>query len=214
MPKTEKPENFDAMSAAEVADLLGVTDKTVRNWMNTGGLPFHDSGRMRLLNWHEALKWYVNYRITDSGNGGNEPVKSGDDPAPVVPPENYEAALARKTRAEADLKELELSTRRGQVAAIGDVELALSRSNKETQTRILALPSRLAPQLVGRDEQTEVFGIIQLECNQILSSLANVDCFGVSDEVRSGEPSPEIFRSSVSTGATSKEPSWAICGIE
>lgn len=185
MPKTEKPKTFDVMSGADVAELLGVTDKTVRNWMNSGGLPFSDTGRGRVLNWHESLKWYVNYRIAESGNGGNETVRNGDDPAPAVPLENYEAALARKTRAEADLKELELSTRRGQVAAIGDVELALSRSNKETQTRILALPSRLAPQLIGRDEQTEVFGIIQRECNQILSSLANVDCFGVSAEARS-----------------------------
>ena len=35
MPKTEKPEKFSALSGADVADLLGVTVKTVRNWMNS-----------------------------------------------------------------------------------------------------------------------------------------------------------------------------------
>jgi hypothetical protein len=156
--------------------------------MNKGGLPSQDAGRGRVLNWHEALKWYVNYRIAESGNSGNEPVKSSDPDAPEVPPETYDAALARKTRAEADLKELQLAKERSQVASIVDIERALSSSHKASQTRILALPSTLAVQLVGLDDRAEVFGILQRECNQLLSDLANIDVFA---NANSGKPEDE-----------------------
>ena len=185
MPTPEKPKKFDTLSAVDVADLLGVTEKTVRNWMNKGGLPSIESGRGRVISWPAALKWYVNYRISESGNDGKATVKSEPEAPAVVPLETYEQALARKTRAEADLKELQLGKERGQVAAIADVELALSRSNKETQTRILAVPSRLATQLVGIDERAEVFAILQRECNQLLSSLANFD--PLADQGRNDE---------------------------
>lgn len=175
MTKAEKKASLDVLTAVEVAELLCVTEKTVRNWMNKNGLPFNESSRGRTIAWSSALKWYVNYRISEVGNDGKKDVKSTPEAAPLIPFETYEQALARKTRAEADLKELQLGKERGQVAAIKDVELALSRSNKETQTRILAMPSRLATQLVGIDDRAEVFGILQRECNQLLSSLATFD---------------------------------------
>jgi phage terminase Nu1 subunit (DNA packaging protein) len=54
-------------------------------------------------------------------------------------------------QAEAELKQLELARERGEFAAIADFEKSITEMVVATKARILALPSRLAPQLVGED---------------------------------------------------------------
>jgi hypothetical protein len=53
--------------------------------------------------------------------------------------------------AEAELKQLELARERGQFAAVEDFEKTWTQLVVTTKARILALPSRLAAQLVGED---------------------------------------------------------------
>ena len=88
MAKDKNPENFDVLTAADVADLLMVTEKTVRNWMNKNGLPSVDGGRGRTMKWRDVLEWYVRYRGNEDGNGGNGGVKSDPKSAdPVSEPQ-------------------------------------------------------------------------------------------------------------------------------
>lgn len=166
--------NLAALSAVEVGNLLGVSDKTVRNWMNKSNLPFSDAGRARTIEWTKAFRWYLDTQVNSDGNGGN---KTPDKVLVLVPEdsETYEEALARKTRAEANLKELQLAKERGQVASVSDVERVLAASTKATQTQILALPSRLAPRMLGIEDHGRAVAIIQAEAHQLLSNLATID---------------------------------------
>jgi hypothetical protein len=75
-------------------------------------LPFSDAGRSRIIESVAAIKWYIAYCKTEGGNNGNLVKNQPSETEPEVS-ENYEGALARKTIAEADLKELQLAERRG-----------------------------------------------------------------------------------------------------
>ena len=179
MPKTESPRKFDSLSAADVAELLGVTEKSVRNWMNKNGLQFVDGQRGRSLKWPDVLEWYVRYRAETRTEAPEKTrVKSGPDSGPELPPENYEAALARKTRAEADLKELDLAERRGQVAGISDVRKTLSTLARAIQSKILAMPARLTTRLAGAEDRSEVEAILKAECQIVCSELASMKAAG------------------------------------
>jgi excisionase family DNA binding protein len=175
VPKQDSiPKNLTALTVSDAAKLFGVDARTVRNWINDKGLPATSDGHCRVLNWQKALAWFIQYRIEESGNSGNRP-SSGACGEPIEWPESYDDALARKTRAEADLKELQLARERGEVAAIGDVGRVLASATKATQTIILALPSRLATQLVGLDDRGKVYAILQRECNGLLGNLARIE---------------------------------------
>jgi phage terminase Nu1 subunit (DNA packaging protein) len=172
MPKAENPKSYAALPIADVAELLGVTDRQVRNWIKDKGLPAKSDPRGRTLDWPSALQWFVAYRIAENGgNGGNrKPVDPAGEPL-----ESMEAALARKTRAEADLKELQLARERGEVAAIADVERVLASANKSIQTLMLALPSSLAPQLIGLADRAKIYAVIDRGVRATLGNLASID---------------------------------------
>lgn len=165
------PVNFDALTAVQAAEMFGVTEKTVRNWINDNGLPCSGDGRGRTVHAAKAIQWHHEYTARKSGNAAR--------PAPVddsgEQSESYDDALARKTRAEADLKELQLAKERGQVAAIADVERLLSASNLAVQTQVLAVPARLSTQILGLEEPGRAVAILEAEMRHLLSNLASID---------------------------------------
>jgi len=129
----------------------------------------------------DVLEWYVKYRRSEDGNRGNAPVKSEPNPAsdvPQLPPETIESALRRRAVAEADLKEIDLAERRGEVAAISDVKKTLQNLARVIQTKILAIPSRLTTRLAGARERLEIEAILKAECQIVCSELANLKAAG------------------------------------
>lgn len=174
MPTKQNAKKQPPMGVGEVAALLGVTDRQVRNWIKDKGLPAKSDSRGFSLKWPDALEWYVGYRSAQTaGNGGNRAHGAGQN-APEVPEETYDQALTRKTKAEADLKELQLARERTEVAAIADVEKALTNANAATRTLIQALPSRLSTQLLGLTDRTQLHAILERETNGLLGNLATV----------------------------------------
>lgn len=162
------------MAVSDVAALLKLSDRQVRNLIQDKGLPAKSDPRGYILDWFAVLDWWVDYRAGQKpGNGGNRNPGNGPEGA-EIPPESYEDALARKTRAEADLKELQLARERAEVASIGDVEKALASANTATKTLIQALPSRLSTQLLGIDDRGRLYAILERETNGLLGNLASV----------------------------------------
>jgi phage terminase Nu1 subunit (DNA packaging protein) len=175
MPKDENPKNYAALPVSDVAELLGVTDRQVRNWIKDKGLPARDDPRGRMLDWPTTLKWYVAFQIASTGgNGGNRRGRAVPGPD-AEEDEDFNAAVLRKTVAEADLKELQLAREQAQVVAVADVEKVLSAANKSIQTLILALPSTLTPQLIGMEDRNKIHAIIDRAARNTLGNLANID---------------------------------------
>lgn len=170
--------NLASLTIAEAAELFDVDERTVRNWITNNNLPFDGEGKRRRINWQIALPWYVRYRAAEIGNAGNPRSKDQD--------ETYEAALARKTIAEADLKELQLARARGEVASISDMERVVSTSNLAVQTQLLSIPSQAAPEIIGLTELPAAIRILTTFVEQALTNLATIDdvreAAGVEDD--------------------------------
>src|SRR5438105_8661631 len=62
----------------------------------------------------------------------------------------------RLLRADADLREMELAKERSLLVALPDVEKTLADLVLTTKARILAIPPRLAPELVGETQRTMI----------------------------------------------------------
>lgn len=157
------------MPVEDVAELLGVTPKTVRNWINKNDLPCKDDGRRRVLVWAEALEWYVQMRIVRDGNAGSAPEPDADERA-----ETLEAAETRKTIAEADLKELRLAQLRNQLVPADEVGRNVGRVASAIKTKLDALPNSLAMRLLGKSDRVEVQQILQDAVYRIKLELASV----------------------------------------
>jgi hypothetical protein len=78
----------------------------------------------------------------------------------------------RLLRAEADLKEIELAKERSQLVSIQDVEKEMTDLVLITKARIMAIPPRLAPELVGECSRVMIQAKLEKACKESLSYLA------------------------------------------
>ena len=162
-------QNLDALDTDDVAALLGVSDRQVRNYVKDKGLPCKDDIRGRRFSWPAVLEWYILFRLEKVGSRGNP------DPDPAADQgESMEAALCRKTVAEADLKELELATKRGQVVAVADVQRTMANLSKAMQTKILSMPTKLSARLVGLKEREQIRHVLDREARQLCHDLSGI----------------------------------------
>lgn len=155
------------MPVEDAAELFGVSAKTVRNWINKLDLPCTDDGRRRVLNWHEALEWYVQMRIARDGSAGKNQPPGDEEPA-----ESLEQAETRKTIADADLKELRLAQLRQQLVPADEVGRNVGRVASAIKTKLDSLPSSLALRLIGKSDRVEVQQILQDAVYRIKLELA------------------------------------------
>jgi hypothetical protein len=70
------------------------------------------------------------------------------------------------------LKEIELAKERGQLVAIQDVEKEMTDLVLITKARIMAIPPRLAPELVGEPSRVMIQAKLEKACKESLSYLA------------------------------------------
>ena len=78
----------------------------------------------------------------------------------------------RKLAAETGKAEIELAKARGEVAPLHDMEIAWRDSVLEFKARIRLLPSRVAGQMVGLDNETEIKAVLLDEVDQSLTVLS------------------------------------------
>jgi phage terminase Nu1 subunit (DNA packaging protein) len=162
-------QNYQALETEDIVDLLGVTDRQIRNYIKEKKMPCIGDGRGRRFVWRDVLEWYVSYRMELSGNGGSEDPELAEDGK-----ETMTAALTRKTIAEADLKELQLARERGLVVAVQDVKANIADVAKGIQTKLLGLPSKLVGRIFGMKDKSALKQVLDSECNQLCQELAQI----------------------------------------
>jgi len=147
------------MDAETIAHLLGVSKRQLNNYVNLKGLPSEGSGTRRTFVWSEVREWYVQYRMQMEMGDGNDGSEEGDfddetsDSGPAKK-EDIRAANLRKTRAEADLKQLQLGKLRGEVISIPDAKVRLDRMMGNLRAKLLAMGPKLASRLEGEPSRT------------------------------------------------------------
>lgn len=161
--------NFEALDTDDVAALLGVSDRMVRNYVKDKGLPCKGDGRSRLFVWRDVLEWYVQYRLEMAGSRGNEQQAPEGDEG-----ETLDQALCRKTIAEADLKELQLAKERALVVSVADVERNIADVGKSIQTKILGFPTKLVGRVFGMKDRNALKAVLDSEARQICQELVQL----------------------------------------
>lgn len=180
MPKIKPPSDNDWLSVDDVAELLFVTDRTIRNWLKDKNMPSVIDERGRRFRWSEVLPWYVRLKAEEGGNDGKKTAPavketSWDDiQRPAKSQETFDDALCRKTIAEADLKELELATKRAQVVAVEVAAVAMQNAAKNLQVEILGWPTLMIGQIFGQRDRNRLFDLLSRSARDLCGRLASV----------------------------------------
>lgn len=166
MAESDSPSTYSALELEDVAELLGVSERMVRNYIKDNDLPCRGDGRGRRFAWPEVREWYVQYRISLSGSRGSLGVSM-----PEVGKESIDQAVLRRTVAEANLKELQLATGRGDVVAVKDVERSVGKVAAGLKTAILAMPSKMAGSMVGLKTKAQAAEVLRGEAETLCRKL-------------------------------------------
>ena len=156
------------MNQVEYAAHRGVSKQAVSKKIKAGAIPYESVKGRKLIDPAAAdAAWDAN---------SNPSQKRGADPDPIPPappPDGTVASAQRqKVQAEAELKVLELRKKRGEVLERSSVEAQVFEIVRMCRDQLLALPSKLAPQVSVETDQVKVFDILEREANFIAQSLA------------------------------------------
>ncbi len=142
------------VSVDRAAELFDVTEKTVRTWIRAGLPVLKKGGKGRgnaaLLDLAELIPWYLEENALD-------------------------VAKTRLASAQAEKYEMENAVRRGALANMKDVERFWGDAVTACRSRLLAMPSKLAPQLINNDNSSAIANLIRLELYAALAELSCVD---------------------------------------
>jgi hypothetical protein len=172
-----------------VAANLLVTDRQVRTWIEKFGLPSTKDGRTRTFYWPDVLEWYVGYRSAkDAGPAGD--FAPEDQGADGQPNEDQRQANLRKTRAEADLKQLQLAKARGQMIGIREAGEIVNRVFGNVRSQLLNMAPKLSTLLTGQPEEA-VQGIIKTEMETLCRELSTGQVVGIEESQPAAETEDE-----------------------
>lgn len=141
----------DTLSTAELADLLGVSARTVQTLAKEQVIPKAERGRFPLA----AVTAYCTFIREDARRG----------------PADFQEERARLTRARADVAEIELAQRRGELLRREDVDAAMIGAFSRVRARLLAIPSKAAP-LVAMTDVNAADATLRKEINSALKELS------------------------------------------
>lgn len=88
-----------------------------------------------------------------------------------VKPANLEDAKARKMEADAAITEDELAVRRARLVPTEKFERALGRAYARVRSRLLSLPSRAAPDLMGLTDELQIEAILDRYVLEVIEEL-------------------------------------------
>jgi phage terminase Nu1 subunit (DNA packaging protein) len=148
------------VNRAELADILGCSLPTITSKVQRG-MPYLQRGQ-RGKEWAfdtaDVFNWEKDQAIKDTV--GDFTAVSEDE------------MKMRKLAAETGKAEIELAKARGEVAPLHDMEIAWRDAVLEFKARIRLLPSRVAGQMVGLDNETEIKAVLLDEVDQSLTVLS------------------------------------------
>lgn len=166
--------DLGALSITQLSDLTGVSEKTIRSrLMEKGVRTVREDGR---------TLWYAPRQALPAI------FKLGDS--------NPFAEKARLDAARADMTELDLAERRGELLPVADVEFALAALLSGARTRILAVPAKVAAEIAAETSPAACHALIERAIHEALEQIANVSVAHLSPRSETpGNRPPDSERS-------------------
>ena len=138
-----------------IAKLLRLTERRVQQLSKEGVIPKAERGRYELA---PAVQGYIGYlqdRVAPKGDEGG-----GID---------YHVEKARKTKAEADIAEMEVAKRRGELIDTVDVKEAWQSILTEVRANLLHnVPVRIAAAAKAEDDEAALKSLVKAEIVEAL----------------------------------------------
>ena len=147
----------DQCTKVEAAAAFGVGANTITKWIKERGCPARKKGQVYSLRLAEVHKWRL--ELERGGRGGEDM-----DPG-------YEQG--RLARAKADSQEMVNALRQGELLEEEAVRGAWTAVAMAIRGGMLALPARLAPELVGLRSERAVRRRIDEEVRELLRELSD-----------------------------------------
>lgn len=141
----------------QIAHLLKLTPRMVNLHVKERGMPRVGRGEYDLV---KCVHWYLDFKDRQI-----EAVRKGD--------ETEQQARGRLTIASADLRELELSSARGEVIEVESIRLLWERIVVAFKTKMLSLPTKLPQRLIVCKEVNQIKELLDQEITEALNELSN-----------------------------------------
>jgi phage terminase Nu1 subunit (DNA packaging protein) len=154
---TEVPLTEKEVITSELATIVGKTPQWIRQLTRDGTLKQSARGKYIL---GDAVQAYIEHV-----SGGKE-----EDKKP-----RYIDHKTEHERIKAERAALELARMRGELHAAEDVEAVMNDMLTAFRQKILAIPNKLAPQLVGIDDIGKVKAVLTKDLHEALAELSNYD---------------------------------------
>lgn len=148
------------ISGTQLAVMLGITDRQVRNLEAEGVVIKQDRGKYVML---DSIKGYIAW------------LKTSKDLEKKEPNYDLEAVRAKHESLKIQKTEIDLKVIKGQLHAANDVEHVMMNMLAFFKAKILAMPSKLAPTLTLMTSTQDISDRIEDECMLALNELADYD---------------------------------------
>ena len=155
--------NSVVVSSTVLADMFGLTTRRIRMLADEGIIHKTSRGRYNL---QENIKSYIVYLKT------NQDLKEKIIDDDKLDPDEERALLTRRQR---EKLELELAAMKGQMHFSNDVERVMNDMLANFRAKIIALPTKIAPILIARNDISEIQELLQREFFEVLTELACYD---------------------------------------
>jgi phage terminase Nu1 subunit (DNA packaging protein) len=139
-----------------LADLLGVSGRTVRDLADKGVLVKLAHGKYEVL---PSIHAYIKYKI----NLAVESLSKGDV--------DYLEARRRNELAKAQLAELDLAEKEGELVQVAIVEAEAYTAGKKVKDGLSNIPDRISPLLAAESDKNVIYRMLTTEINQVLEFL-------------------------------------------
>ena len=163
MPNPKKDvtnyENFRKIKVSfdQAADFLNMSKSSFYRLIESGVIPRSDDGKYVLS---EVVESYWHNQFDSEG---------------------LRAAQTRLVTAQAELKEAELAEQRGELHRASIVQKIWSERNINIRAKLLAIPMKISPELVGKD-LLEIQAKLKDAVNEALEELADYDAGKITSE--------------------------------
>ncbi len=137
-----------------IARLLDLTTRRVQQLSNEGVIPKAERGRYELV---PAVRGYIAYLKERSINPG------------VV---SFDEVRARKIAAEAEMAEIELREKKGQLIPASEVVASWGEIVGACRSKLLAVPAKIAPVVAVEDNPAVCKQIVEEQIGEALYELA------------------------------------------
>jgi len=153
------------MSIVDVQKLsmiMNITPRHVQRLASQSGMPRAARGRYDA---GKCLLWYIRY-LQDA-------LKVETVETVVGPHSGLRGERARSIRADAELKEIKLGEKRGALVGTGLLKQVFIDLVQMTKARVMATPSRIAPEVIGETSRVMIQAIVEKHLKEALNHLAD-----------------------------------------